>query len=213
MKWVVLANNVIRKEMQQKCAGADISIIYVSTIEAMLVEHDVDAYFDLDFSFTKKRVEELKTLLPKIVFINSVVCTLQEIGLPFVRINAWPGFLERNCFELSVLSEEQQSSIIPIMQAIKSEYRIVPDVPGMLSARIVVMIINEAYFTLQEGVSDKAGIDLAMKLGTSYPYGPFEWAKKIGLKNVVDLLYALGITDKRYEIAKNLEIESNNIHQ
>ena len=213
MKWVVLANNGLKKEMQQKCEGADIAVTYVSTMEAMIHEQEVDAYFDLDFSFDKKRVEELKTLLPKMVFINAVVPTLQEIGLPFVRINAWPGFLGRNCCELAFFSDDQQSSLTQMMQAIKWEYRFVPDITGMISPRIVAMIINEAYFTLQDGVSDKAGIDLAMKLGTHYPFGPFEWGQKIGLKNIFDLLCALRKTDKRYSIAKNLETESTHTPQ
>ena len=60
----------------------------------------------------------------------------------------------------------------------------VPDVKGFISSRIVSMIINEAYFALEENVSTKEEIDIAMKLGTNYPYGPFEWSKKIGLKNI-----------------------------
>jgi 3-hydroxybutyryl-CoA dehydrogenase len=63
------------------------------------------------------------------------------------------------------------------------------------------MIINEAYFALEENVSTKEEIDIAMKLGTNYPYGPFEWAKKIGLKNVVRLLTELSLSEKRYQPA------------
>jgi 3-hydroxyacyl-CoA dehydrogenase len=44
------------------------------------------------------------------------------------------------------------------------------------------MIINEAYFALEDNVSTKAETDIAMKLGTNYPYGPFEWGQLIGLK-------------------------------
>ena len=49
-----------------------------------------------------------------------------------------------------------------------------PDIPGFISARVVSMIINEAYFALEEEVSSKEEIDTAMKLGTNYPYGPFD---------------------------------------
>src|ERR1700710_2457559 len=49
--------------------------------------------------------------------------------------------------------------------------------------RVVAMIINEAYYALDAGVSSKESIDLAMKLGTGYPYGPFEWADRIGLRS------------------------------
>ncbi len=47
-----------------------------------------------------------------------------------------------------------------------------------------------------------------MKLGTNYPYGPFEWAKLIGIKNIHSLLTALQKTDKRYIISKLLEAEA-----
>jgi 3-hydroxybutyryl-CoA dehydrogenase len=66
------------------------------------------------------------------------------------------------------------------------------------------MIINEAYFALEENVSTKEEIDIAMKLGTNYPYGPFEWCKKIGLKNIAALLAELSQTEKRYQPARLL---------
>jgi 3-hydroxyacyl-CoA dehydrogenase len=69
------------------------------------------------------------------------------------------------------------------------------------------MIINEAYFALGEDVSSKDEIDLAMKLGTNYPYGPFEWCKKIGLKKVYSLLEKLSDTDSRYSIAPAMKNE------
>ena len=60
------------------------------------------------------------------------------------------------------------------------------------------MIINEAYYTLQDKISTKAEIDIAMKLGTNYPHGPFEWSSLIGLKNIYELLTVLSKTDTRY---------------
>jgi 3-hydroxybutyryl-CoA dehydrogenase len=78
----------------------------------------------------------------------------------------------------------------------------------MLSARVIAMIINEAYFALGEGVSSKQEIDIAMKLGTNYPYGPFEWSERIGLKNIYKLLQKLNSTSSRYTIALLLEKEA-----
>jgi 3-hydroxybutyryl-CoA dehydrogenase len=48
-------------------------------------------------------------------------------------------------------------------------------------------------------VSTKKETDIAMKLGTNYPYGPFEWAEKIGLKNIAALLTALCKEENRYQ--------------
>ena len=72
------------------------------------------------------------------------------------------------------------------------------------------MIINEAYFALGEGVSTEDEIDLSMKLGTNYPYGPFEWCNKIGLKKVNDLMEKLSKTDNRYAIAPAMKNEISN---
>jgi 3-hydroxybutyryl-CoA dehydrogenase len=64
------------------------------------------------------------------------------------------------------------------------------------------MIINEAWFALEEGISTKEEIDTAMKLGTNYPYGPFEWGNRIGLKNIYALLDKLNKTNDRYRPAE-----------
>ena len=56
--------------------------------------------------------------------------------------------------------------------------------PGFITARVIAMIINEAFFALQENVSSKEEIDTAMRLGTNYPYGPFEWTKLIGIDKI-----------------------------
>jgi 3-hydroxybutyryl-CoA dehydrogenase len=80
----------------------------------------------------------------------------------------------------------------------------------MVTPRIIAMIINEAYFTLQERTATRSDIDVSMKLGTNYPFGPFEWATKIGLKNVYNLLNALynDTKDERYKISPLLKKET-----
>jgi 3-hydroxybutyryl-CoA dehydrogenase len=84
------------------------------------------------------------------------------------------------------------------------------DEPGFVTARVIAMIINEAYFALEQKISTKEEIDTAMKLGTSYPYGPFEWTNKIGVQNVYMLLTELSKVNPRYKPATLLEKESKN---
>ncbi len=71
------------------------------------------------------------------------------------------------------------------------ETEIVEDGIALVFARILVMIINEAAFTLLEGVATKEDIDRAMTLGTNYPRGPLTWADEIGLDYIVLTLDAL----------------------
>lgn len=68
---------------------------------------------------------------------------------------------------------------------------IVPDRVGLIFPRIVSMIINEAAQVYSEQIAAKEDIDTAMKLGTNYPYGPLEWADRIGIELVYEILSAL----------------------
>jgi 3-hydroxybutyryl-CoA dehydrogenase len=95
-------------------------------------------------------------------------------------------------------SEERRTAAEAVFAFLGKKAHWLPDDPGFITARVVSMIINEAYLALAEGVSAKEEIDTAMKLGTAYPYGPFEWAEKIGQHNVVALLQKLAQSQPRY---------------
>jgi 3-hydroxybutyryl-CoA dehydrogenase len=159
---------------------------------------DAIAYIDLDFVNEKKRREALSKLQPALIIVNAVTPTIKEMDPSFVRINAWPGFLERNIHELAVADETAAGRVATLYHQLDHEYRIVPDEPGMISARILATIINEAFFTWEAGVSTKEEIDTAMRLGTNYPLGPFEWSDRIGLGQIAGLLGALGRTNPAY---------------
>jgi 3-hydroxybutyryl-CoA dehydrogenase len=67
----------------------------------------------------------------------------------------------------------------------------VADGPGLVRARVVCCLINEAACALMEGVASAADIDQAMKLGANYPYGPLEWADRMGLDTVLGVMTGL----------------------
>jgi 3-hydroxybutyryl-CoA dehydrogenase len=67
----------------------------------------------------------------------------------------------------------------------------VADTPGLVVARTVAMLINEAADAVQQGVCTVEGADTAMKLGVNYPAGPFEWLRDFPAGQVVALLDAL----------------------
>lgn len=64
----------------------------------------------------------------------------------------------------------------------------IADVPGLVVARTIAMLINEAADAVQQGVCDVDGADAAMKLGVNYPAGPFEWLAQWDSSSVVKLL-------------------------
>ncbi len=68
---------------------------------------------------------------------------------------------------------------------------IVQDSPGFVANRILLPMINEAIYTLQDGVADAAGIDAVMKLGAAHPMGPLALADLIGLDVCLDILDTL----------------------
>ncbi|RTL58513.1 MAG: hypothetical protein EKK37_09265 [Sphingobacteriales bacterium] len=209
MKITVLGTTSQQEEFRKKKLPEGSEIFFVPTLEALSIISPSFIIFDLSFEPSTKRIE-LLTSLNKPVIINSVVNTLKGLGLPdsFIRMNAWPGFINREITEVAIGFDAQKESVQTIFQLLNWQYQLTPDTPGMISARIIAMIVNEAYFALGEEVSSKQEIDIAMKLGTNYPFGPFEWSKKIGLKNIYNLLVKLSSTGKRYNIAPLLEKEA-----
>ena len=71
----------------------------------------------------------------------------------------------------------------------------VADAPGLIVARTVAMLINEAADAVLQGVCTPEGSDAAMKLGVNYPAGPFEWLSRWNETEVARLIDAL---DKHY---------------
>lgn len=147
------------------------------------------------------------TALPwRLLVVNSVLTTLADLPPNAVRINAWPGFTAREIVEAAAPVEMQQLAG-ELFTALGKKTSWTPDLVGFVSLRIVASMINEAYFALEETVSSREEIDLAMKTGTNYPYGPFEWAEKIGKKKLLTLLSTLAASEERYTPARLLQQE------
>jgi 3-hydroxybutyryl-CoA dehydrogenase len=144
----------------------------------------------------------VKQQLAKAVFDygNKVDCLL-------FGINALPTFIHRNLLEVSLLKQEQRAQLENILKQLQWDFKLVSDRVGMVTPRILFMIINEACYTLQEGTASKEDIDTSMKLGTNYPFGPFEWANKIGIKHVYETLEAIYLDthDERYKVCPMLK--------
>ena len=209
MRLVVLTNEQLKEELLSCGISNDCKINWINSSKELLSHTYADAVIDLLFEHNGYDVSHLNNYLMKPVFVNSMNKTIAEIGLPVIRINAWPGFLKRNIAEVSGTDDINKNEAEKILSLLNRKPEWVPDVKGFISPRVVSMIINEAYFALEENVSTKEEIDIAMKLGTNYPYGPFEWSKIIGLKNIAGLLTELFITEKRYQPATLLLKEAS----
>jgi 3-hydroxybutyryl-CoA dehydrogenase len=191
MKIAVLADNAKWNEFMLEAGNA--VWIRCMTEKDFFENIDADIYINLMEDAFAKDYSQIK----KPVLINSVTNTLKEINAAenVLRINGWDSFLSRSNWEVA---GKMNKRVEHFFTAIKKTFIIVPDESGLIAARIISMIINEAYFALDENLSTRDEIDTAMKLGTKYPYGPFEWCDKIGVKKVFSLLQKLSATDKRY---------------
>ena len=205
MKIVVLADKNLKEELLAQGQKEAVQIEWPNTIDEFAEHSNADAYIDLLFENKKERIEKLKKLQSAQIFINSVITTLNDLPVNFVRINGWPTFLKRQVMEAACLDNIIKEKAEKVFSCFHKKTEWVPDIAGLISARVVTMIINEAYFALDEGVSTTNEIDTAMKLGTNYPYGPFEWSEKIGIKNIYELLTELQKINSRYEPAPLLQ--------
>ena len=68
---------------------------------------------------------------------------------------------------------------------------VVKDLPGFVSNRVLMPLINEAVFCLQDGVASREDIDTIMKLGANHPMGPLELADFIGIDTCLEILDVL----------------------
>ena len=97
-------------------------------------------------------------------------------------------------------SQETVTSIIETVAHLEKMAVEVKDYPGFTANRILLPMINEAIFTLFEGVAGVSDIDTVMKLGMAHPMGPLQLADFIGLDVCLSVMQVLqeGIGDDKY---------------
>jgi len=176
-----------------------------------------DLVFDFILDEEPFQVEIYTNKVGAIVFINTAKISLTEVSAladhqikaQLFGFNGLPTFLNRNILEASVLNKEFEAHLKEICKTLNTEFLLVEDRVGLVTPRVICMIINEAYYTVQEGTATREDIDMAMKLGTNYPYGPFEWCRLIGVKHVYELLEAVyeDTHDERYKICPLMKKE------
>ena len=97
-------------------------------------------------------------------------------------------------------SDETIAETVELSRALGKTPVVVQDRPGFVSNRVLMPMINEAAYTLMEGVADRDAIDTVMKLGMNHPLGPLELADLIGLDTCLNILEVLhrDLGDDRY---------------
>jgi 3-hydroxybutyryl-CoA dehydrogenase len=211
MRIAVITNDVLKEELLALGIQEHMNVTWLSK---PLPVKDTDCYLDLLFQQQPQRIDTLKKLSevpggqPATIIINDVTRIENSLPEKFIRINGWNSFLKRPVVEAAGKDQNERSVTENVFAGFNRSVEWTPDQPGFITARVVTMIINEAYFTLGEKVSTREEIDTAMKTGTNYPYGPFEWSQLIGIKKVHELLIALSQKNSRYAPAPLLTQEA-----
>lgn len=96
--------------------------------------------------------------------------------------------------------DETYATCLSVVETLGKTAASSEDFPAFIVNRVLMPMINEAVYTLFEGVGSVSSIDSAMKLGTNHPMGPFELADFIGLDTCLAIMNVLhdGLADTKY---------------
>ncbi len=104
-------------------------------------------------------------------------------------------------------SDETTSKVVEVAKQLGKTPVEVNDAPGFVSNRVLMPMINEAIFCVQDGIATAEGVDQVMKLGMNHPLGPLALADLIGLDVCLDIMHVLqdGLDKQKYRPAPLLE--------
>jgi 3-hydroxybutyryl-CoA dehydrogenase len=177
----------------------------IGFVEFATIADCLKSSFDAIFVFTDK--QNLGQLPDStVVFVDDTVLEIETTKAYYLKICGWSGFLQKPIWEVIGKPTPMHHAAL---QALGKTCLEVPNQVGFVSPRVIAMIINEAFFAIDDNVASPADIDTAMKLGTNYPLGPFEWAKQIGHKKIIELLQKIEMEHAKYAPAKSLLAKLN----
>ncbi|HEV8514365.1 MAG TPA: 3-hydroxyacyl-CoA dehydrogenase family protein [Cyclobacteriaceae bacterium] len=217
MEILVIGNETNLIECQQKFGDKHLYRLAKIHSDAEDFLHKETIVYDFVISRSISEITPYKNF-EGVAFIDVSKSSLEQlvnstnVKATFFGFCGMPTFLNRDFLEVSLYSKKDHKKLEKVCKDLNTKFAVVKDQVGLITARIICMIINEAYFAIEENIASSADIDLAMKLGTNYPFGPFEWCEKIGVKNVYELLNAVyeSTKDERYKVCELLENEANN---
>lgn len=203
-----ISRNLITED-DQKAAMARIS---TSTEYADLGDRDFVVEAASEDEDVKKAI--LKTLCPvlkedAIIASNTSSISITRLGAQTDRPGKFLGMHFMNPvprMELVELirgiatDEDTYSTVRELAAKLGKRSVNAEDFPAFIVNRILLPMINEAIYTLYEGVGSVDAIDTAMKLGTNHPMGPLELADFIGLDTCLAVMHVLhdGLADTKY---------------
>ncbi len=219
MNALVIADEKRRNEFVEKVKSKpDFRISFCEPNETIdnAAFHSYEVIVDLSFNGNEDTFKSYAALQNRIVIVNAVTCNLnafysliESSNSCIIGINALPTFINKPIAEICLPKAGDLKIATSFFSKLEWDFEVVACRVGMVTPRVVSMIINEACYTFQEGTASQADIDQAMKLGTNYPFGPFEWANRIGIAEVYSVIEAMyeDTKEERYKCCPLLKTQ------
>ena len=176
---------------------ADVDIVIEAAVENMEIKQSI--FKQLDEIAPKHAILATNTSSLPITEIGAVTKRPQQvIGMHFM--NPVPVMKLVEIIRGLATADEVYKAVEEMTRKLDKTPVEVNDFPGFVSNRILLPMINEAIYTLYEGVATKEAIDDVMKLGMNHPMGPLTLADFIGLDTCLYIMEILheGLGDSKY---------------
>lgn len=211
----------IERDMHRQAARGKVADTDVSAALARISEStDYAAFSDCDLVVEAATEDEsvkreiLKTLVPHlsaeaIIATNTSSISITRLAAVTDRPGRFIGMHFMNPVPVMQLVElirgiatEQDTfeAVQALALALGKTVAVAEDFPAFIVNRILLPMINEAIYTLYEGVGSVHSIDTALKLGANHPMGPLQLADFIGLDTCLAIMHVLydGLADSKY---------------
>ena len=193
-KQAILSRITMSLELQD---AADVDIVIEAAVENMEIKQSI--FKQLDEIAPKHAILATNTSSLPITEIGAVTKRPQQvIGMHFM--NPVPVMKLVEIIRGLATADEVYQAVEEMTRKLDKTPVEVNDFPGFVSNRILLPMINEAIYTLYEGVATKEAIDDVMKLGMNHPMGPLTLADFIGLDTCLYIMEILheGLGDSKY---------------
>jgi 3-hydroxybutyryl-CoA dehydrogenase len=205
VKVIVVGDSPFVDEVGRLCAGAGHQVAALAADGSLigLAEADVVVEMCHDSAETKQRLLRAISAAarPDALILTSALPVSATLAASWVtdprRVAGFavlPPLTDTGMVELAqslTVAPETLTNAARFWQSLGYDAVTVGDGPGLVRARVVCCLINEACTALSENVASPADIDLAMQLGTNYPHGPLAWGDLLGLDAVLGVMTGL----------------------
>ncbi|MER8071793.1 3-hydroxyacyl-CoA dehydrogenase [Streptomyces sp. NPDC094034] len=117
-----------------------------------------------------------------------------DAGMPVIHFDLALDYRDATRIALAPAAGVARTALkeaIGLFQALGKDVSVISDIPGLIVARTVAMLVDFALDAAARQVAAPEDIDLAMRLGVNYPRGPLDWGDRLGARWVLDTLEAL----------------------